>query len=66
MTFMVHPEHGANNVSESDVEKESKNGWKVSTHGEWMAMAGKAVPDVFPQGNPVVKNKPGRKPKGQQ
>lgn len=34
MTFMTHPEHGATNTQ--DVEAHEKNGWKVSTHEEWL------------------------------
>ena len=41
MTFMVHPLHGATNISPSEVEAHEKNGWFVSTHEEWMAMNGK-------------------------
>jgi len=41
MIFIVHKEHGANNVSESEVETMQKIGWFVSTHAEWMAMNGK-------------------------
>lgn len=37
MTFLVHPEHGATNVSPAEVEEHEKNGWKVSTPEEWMA-----------------------------
>lgn len=43
MTFMTHPEHGATNTQ--NVEEHEANGWKVSTHEEWLgAKARKADP----------------------
>lgn len=62
MTFIVHKEHGANNVSESEVEAMVKIGWVVSTHAEWMAMHGKG-PKGEPE--PIERKKPGRKPKAE-
>lgn len=58
MTFIVHKEHGANNVSESEVAEFVKQGWFVCTHAEWLAMAGKG-----PKVETVERKKPGRKPK---
>ena len=63
MTFLVHKEHGATNVSESEVPEMVKIGWLVSTHAEWMAMHGKG-----PKPEPVEvieRKKPGRKPKAE-
>lgn len=37
MIFMTHHEHGANNVSESEVAEQEKHGWKVTSRSEWMA-----------------------------
>lgn len=70
MTFLVHKEHGATNVSESEVEAMVKIGWVVSTHAEWMAMHGKG-PKVEPIETPAElldkpeRKKPGRKPKAE-
>lgn len=73
MTFMTHPQHGANNVSPSDVALQEKAGWRVTDRAEWMASKGKQPPNpvqepagtVPPEAAPVVeKKKPGRKPKG--
>lgn len=70
MTFIVHKEHGATNVSEADVPELVKQGWVVSTHAEWMAMAGKG-PKVEPVETPAdlldkpERKKPGRKPKAE-
>jgi len=66
MTFLVHKEHGATNVSEADVPELVKQGWIVSTHAEWLAMAGKgpkAEPDEIVE--VVERKKPGRKPKAE-
>jgi len=73
MTFMTHPQHGANNVSPSDVATQEKAGWKVTDRAEWMASKGKQPPDpveepsdtVPPEALPPAaeKKKPGRKPK---
>lgn len=38
MTFLVHKDHGATNVSESEVEAMQKLGWVVSTHEAMMAI----------------------------
>ena len=48
MTFMVHKEHGATNVSPSETDALVKLGWVVSTHDEWKAMHGKG-----PKGEPA-------------
>ena len=37
MIFMTHPIHGATNVGSGEVEAHVKNGWKLSTHEEWLA-----------------------------
>lgn len=37
MPFMTHPIHGATNVGSGEVEAHEANGWKISTHEEWMA-----------------------------
>jgi hypothetical protein len=37
MIFMIHPEHGATHVRTNDVEEHKKNGWKVSSHAEWLS-----------------------------
>ena len=64
MTFLYHKEHGANNVSESEVPEMVKIGWVVSTHAEWMAMHGKG-PKVAEPVQVVERKKPGRKPKAE-
>lgn len=68
MAFMTHPEHGATNTQ--DVEAHEKNGWKVSTHAEWMALAGKGgIPGespIVPGDSPIAQDAPkkrGPKPK---
>jgi hypothetical protein len=60
MVFMVHPLHGANNVSQSEVVEQEKNGWAVSTHEEWLALKSKPA-----LANSVEKTavRRGRKPK---
>lgn len=74
MTFMTHPQHGANNVSPSDVATQEKAGWKVTDRAEWMATKGKPpgysaglkpfrIEDEVIPTFPVVRNKPGPKPK---
>ena len=65
MTFMVHKEHGATNVSPTETDALVKLGWVVSTHDEWMAMNGKG-PKVETPAEPVERKKPGRKPKVQE
>ena len=47
MVFMTHPEHGADNVSESDVLDREKIGWKVTSRAEWMG--NKAAPEADKQ-----------------
>ena len=39
MAFMIHPKHGA--INTSDVEAHEKNGWKISTPEEWLALKAK-------------------------
>lgn len=69
MTFMTHPEHGANNVSPSEVATQEKAGWKVTDRAEWMAAKSKPqtyseAPTAFRiEDEPVLRNKPGPKPK---
>lgn len=65
MTFIVHKEHGANNVSDAEVAELVKQGWFVSTHAEWMAMAGKGPKPEPEIETPEVpeRKKPGRKPR---
>ena len=41
MTFMIHPLHGANVVSPSEVAEQEKNGWIVSTPEHWKFLNGK-------------------------
>jgi hypothetical protein len=60
MTFMVHPEHGATNVSDAEVPAMEKRGWVVSTHEAEMARMGKGVP---PPVEPEPKKRVGRPPK---
>lgn len=55
---MVHEKHGATHVTSSEVEEHEKNGWNKSTYSEWMSK--KKQVEIEP-----VRNKPGRKPKGQ-
>jgi hypothetical protein len=71
MTFMTHPQHGANNVSPSEVEAQEKAGWKVTDRDAWMgAKAPKKaeVSEIEPVNEPPAfvadKKKPGPKPKG--
>ena len=65
MTFLVHKEHGATNVSESEVEAMVKIGWVVSTHAEWMAMNGKGPKVADKPVEVIERKKPGRKPKAE-
>lgn len=58
--FMIHPKHGATNVSISEVAVMESHGWKVSTHDEWLRMNGKAPEE---QKQEPEKRKPGRPPK---
>jgi hypothetical protein len=60
MTFMVHPEHGAMNVSDAEVPAMEKRGWVVSTHKAEMARKGKG-----PVSEPVIaaSRRLGRPPK---
>lgn len=37
MPFMTHPIHGATNVGSGEVAAHEANGWKISTHEEWLA-----------------------------
>lgn len=62
MIFITHPEHGADNISESDLPEREKAGWLVTTRAEWMGKKS-AKPDDTVAEQPV-RNKPGRKPKG--
>lgn len=41
MIFMIHPEHGAINVNEGDVEAHEKLGWIKSTREHWFFINGK-------------------------
>lgn len=47
MTFLIHPEHGATNAPESEVEELKKQGWHVSNHAYWLSLKGK--PFVAPK-----------------
>ena len=69
MTFMTHPQHGANNVSPSEVAEQEKAGWKVTDPAEWIAakVRQKDTPDAaqITQVQAVPwRKKPGPKPKG--
>ena len=44
MIFMTHPEHGATHAMQLEVEAMKANGWKESTHAEWMAPKRKPEP----------------------
>lgn len=46
MPFMTHPIHGATNVGSGEVEAHEVNGWKISTHEEWLAPKLKGVTDA--------------------
>ena len=61
MTFMVHPAHGATDVSPSEVATLEKNGWTVSTHEAEMALKGKG-----PVAEPVAIKRMGRPPKAKE
>ena len=60
MTFMIHPLHGATNVSPAEVESHEKNGWIVSTHEHWMFLNGKGpkVAEVVEEPSPVRRGRP--------
>ena len=60
MTFMIHPLHGATNVSPAEVEAHEKNGWIVSTHEHWMFLNGKGpkVVEVVEEPAPVRRGRP--------
>lgn len=49
MQFMTHPEHGAHNAQDGEVEAMIKNGWSISTREEWMAGKFSAVKPVADQ-----------------
>lgn len=59
MIFITHPEHGADNISESDLAEREKSGWKVMIRADWMGAKAAPSGEVVE----VVRNKPGRKPK---
>jgi hypothetical protein len=63
MIFITHPEHGADNISESDLAEREKAGWLVTTRAEWMGEkhAGEPAGQEEP---PVAPKKRGPKPKG--
>ena len=48
MTFLVHPIHGATNVSPAEVAEHEKHGWSVSTPEEWMAEKSNDDPKTEP------------------
>lgn len=52
MIFMTHPEHGATNVLPSEVEAHKANGWKESTHAEWMARKYPPAAEPVKRGRP--------------
>lgn len=41
MAFLIHPEHGATNVGDGEVEELEKQGWKRATHDDWFRANGK-------------------------
>lgn len=43
MIFMTHPEHGATNVQQAEVEAHEKLGWKQTSTAEWLARKNKPV-----------------------
>lgn len=60
MTFLVHPEHGATNVSEAEVEQHKKHGWIVSTPEEWLAKKYKKEVDPVEEAQPKRRGRPAR------
>ena len=64
MTFMVHPAHGATDVSPSEVATLEKNGWTVSTHEAEMARKGKGP--VMTVDGPEPKKRMGRPSKAKE
>ena len=56
MTFLVHKDHGATNVSPAEVAEHEKNGWVVSTPEAWLEL--KYMPEV--QNIPEAPKKRGR------
>lgn len=79
MAFLIHPEHGATNVGDGEVEALEKQGWKRATHDDWFRANGKPhlakdgkAPKVeapatdataAPEAPAKPKAKPGPKPK---
>jgi hypothetical protein len=61
MIFITHPEHGADNISESDLAEREKTGWKVTNRADWMCAKKADAPAVETAGAP---KKRGPKPKG--
>lgn len=61
--FFIHPEHGAMNASESEAPALEKQGWRVSTHEEWMRMNGKGDPLPVEPDQPEPAKRRGRPPK---
>lgn len=41
MPFMTHPIHGATNVGSGEVVALEAEGWKISTHEEWLSLKAK-------------------------
>lgn len=70
--FMTHPNNGATHVGSGEVAEHEKNGWKQDTYDNWIARKNAPVAEEKPliedlkhdePAQPVVKGKPGRKPK---
>ena len=64
MIFITHPDHGADNINESDLAEREKAGWRVTTRVEWMGKKHPSFKPADPVAEQPVRNKPGRKPKG--
>jgi hypothetical protein len=61
MIFITHPEHGADNISESDLIEREKAGWKVTNRADWMGAKNADAPAAEAAAAP---KKRGPKPKG--
>lgn len=53
MTFLVHKDHGATNVSPAEVAEHEKHGWVVSTFEDWLALKNPEKQEPKKRGRPA-------------
>lgn len=63
MIFITHPEHGADNVTETDLPAMEARGWKVTSRDEWMGAKGKKPAVVAVEEKTSAPVRRGRPPK---